>query len=57
MMTVDGATDAEVFRADRKHGLGPTWAPGDIVVLDNLRAHTAVGPQQRLARRRVRLRY
>jgi transposase len=57
MMTVEGATDAEVFRADVKHGLGPTLAPGDIVVLDNLGAHKAVGIQQMLARRRVRLLY
>jgi transposase len=57
MMTVEGATDAEVFRAYVKHVLGPTLAPGDIVVLDNLRAHKAVGIQQMLARRRVRLLY
>ena len=57
MMTVEGATDADVFRAYVKQVLGPTLAPGDIVVLDNLRAHKAVGIQQMLARRRVRLRY
>jgi transposase len=57
MMTVEGATDAEVFRAYVKHVLGPTLAPGDIVVLDNLGAHKAVGIQQMLARRRVRLLY
>jgi transposase len=57
MMTVEGATDADVFRAYVKHVLGPTLAPGDIVVLDNLRAHKAVGIQQMLARRRVRLLY
>ena len=57
MMTVEGATDADVCRADVKHGLGPTLAPGDIIVLDNLGAHKAVGIQQMLARRRVRLLY
>jgi transposase len=57
MMTVEGATDAEVLRAYVKQVLGPTLAPGDIVVLDNLRAHKAVGIQQMLARRRVRLLY
>jgi transposase len=57
MMPVEGATDADVCRADVKHGLGPTLAPGDIIVLDHLRAHNAVGIQQRLARRRVRLLY
>jgi transposase len=57
MMTVAGATDADVFRAYVKHVLGPTLVPGDIVVLDNLRAHKAGGIQQMLARRRVRLLY
>jgi transposase len=55
MMTVEGTTDAHVFRAYVKQVLGPTLAPGDIVVLDHLRAHKAVGIQQMLARRRVRL--
>jgi transposase len=54
VMTVNGATDAEVFRAYLKHVLGPTLVPGDIVVLDNLSAHKATGIQQALARRRVR---
>jgi transposase len=57
MMTVEGATDAAVFRAYVKHVLGPTLSPGDIVVLDNLGAYKAVGIQQMLARRRVRLLY
>jgi transposase len=55
MLPVEGATDAAVCRAYVKHVLGPTLSPGDIVVLDNLGAHKAVGIQQRLARRRVRL--
>ena len=57
VMTVEGATDAEVFRAYVKHVLGPTLSPGDMVVLDNLRAHKTVGIQQMLARRRARLLY
>ena len=57
VMTVEGATDAEVFRAYVKHVLGPSLSPGDIVVLDNLGAHKAVGIQQLLARRRARLLY
>jgi transposase len=55
VMTVEGATDAEVFRTYVKRVLGPTLAPGDIIVLDNLSAHKALGVQQALARRRVRL--
>jgi transposase len=57
VMTVEGATDAEVFRAYVKHVLGPTLVPGDIVVLDNLSVHKVSGLQQMLARRRIRLRY
>jgi hypothetical protein len=57
VMTVEGATDAEVFRAYVKHVLGPTLVPGDIVVLNNLSVHKVTGIQQMLARRRTRLRY
>jgi transposase len=38
-MTVDGATDTEVFQADVRAALCPTLRPGDIVVLDNLAPH------------------
>jgi transposase len=57
VMTVDGATDADVFRTYVKQVLGPTLTRGDIVVMDNLRAHKAVGVQQALARRGARLLY
>jgi transposase len=54
VMTVNGATDADVFRASVQQVLGPTLVPGDIVVLDHLSAHKAVGVQQALARRGAR---
>jgi len=38
-MAIDGATDAEVFRAFIGQVLAPTLRPGDTVVLDNLSAH------------------
>jgi transposase len=38
-MTVDAATDAEVFRAFVRHQLKHHLRPGDIVVMDNLSAH------------------
>jgi transposase len=57
VMTVDGATDADIFRTYVKRVLGPTLRPGGIVVMDNLRAHKAVGVQQALARRGARLVY
>lgn len=43
VMTIDGATDAEVFRAYVARVLRPTLCPGDIVIMDNLRAHKAAG--------------
>jgi transposase len=43
VMTIDGATAAEVFRAYVEQVLRPTLRPGDIVIMDNLRAHKAAG--------------
>jgi transposase len=43
VMTIDGATDAEVFRAYVDQVLGPTLRLGAIVIMDNLRAHKAAG--------------
>jgi transposase len=57
VMTVDGATDTEVFRPYVKQVLGPTLTPGDMVVRDNWGAHKAGGVQQAMARRGARLLY
>lgn len=38
-MTIEGATNTEVFHAYVREILVPTLEPGDIVVLDNLGAH------------------
>ena len=57
VMTVEGATEADVFRTYVKRVLGPTLRLGDIVVMDNLRTHKAVSVQQALARRGARLLY
>jgi transposase len=57
VMTIEGATDTDVFRAYVKQVLGPTLTPGAMVVMDNLRAHKAVGIQQAIARRGTRLLY
>ena len=42
MMTVEGATDAEVFETFLERVLLRKLKPGDIVVLDNVGAHRAV---------------
>ena len=38
-MLLDGATDGIAFESYVEHFLGPTRVPGQIVVMDNLRAH------------------
>jgi transposase len=38
-MTLDGATDAEAFRAYVHSVLCPTLRPGDVVIMDNLSPH------------------
>ena len=38
-MTIEGATDTEVFRAYVAGVLCPTLRPGDLVVMDNLAPH------------------
>jgi transposase len=38
-MTIDAATDADVFRAFVRHELRANLRPGDIVVMDNLSVH------------------
>lgn len=55
VMTVEGATAADVFLADVEHVLAPTLRPGDLVVRDNLRAHKVAGVQPMLAARGARL--
>ena len=46
LMTIDSATDSEVFRAVVAQVLCPTLTAGDIVVMDNLRAHTVAGIEE-----------
>jgi hypothetical protein len=54
VMTVDGATDADVFRTSVKRVLGPTLSPGDMVAMNHWPAHNAVAVRQALARRWAR---
>jgi transposase len=55
VMTIDGATDADVFRAYGEQVLCPTLTAGDIVVMDNLRAHKVAGIRDRIEERGARL--
>ena len=38
-MTIEAATDAEIFLAYVEHVLCPALRPGDVVVMDNLSSH------------------
>jgi transposase len=38
-MTIEGATDTQVFQAYVREVLGPTLRPGDVVIMDNLSPH------------------
>lgn len=49
VMTVEGATDADVFLAYVEHVLAPRLRPGDIVVMDHWRAHNVAGVPSAIA--------
>jgi transposase len=57
VMTIEGATDADVFRAYVREVLCPTLGAGDIVIADNLSAHKAAGVQEAIAATGARLFY
>jgi transposase len=57
VMTIEGATDADVFRAYVREVLCPTLREGDIVIADNLSAHKATGVQEAIAAQGARLLY
>lgn len=45
-MTVESATDGDVFLAYLEHVLCPQLQPGDVVVMDNLSAHKVEGVRE-----------
>jgi hypothetical protein len=56
-MTIEPATETEVFLAFVEHVLAPTLRPGQIVVMDNLSAHKHRKIRRLLAARQCRLWY
>jgi transposase len=56
-MTVEGATDGEVFVTFLREGLGPRLRDGERVVLDNLGAHQVAGVAEAMAATGARLQY
>ena len=57
VMTVEGATDAAVFRAYVSQVLAPTLRSGDVVVMDNLGAHKVQGIEAAITARGAELIY
>lgn len=45
-MTIEEATDADIFLAYVEHVLYPALRPGDVVVMDNLSSHRVDGVRQ-----------
>lgn len=45
-MTIEGATDGDVFQAYLRDVLCPQLKPGKVVVMDNLKAHKVNGVRQ-----------
>jgi transposase len=56
-MTVEGATDGEVFSTYVQRVLAPTLKKGDIVVMDNLRAHKVSGIKEAIEKGGAQLLY
>jgi transposase len=56
-MTIEGATDTEVFCAYVEHILAPTLSAGDIVVMDNLSAHKSDEVRRMIEHRGAELLY
>ena len=47
-MTIEEATDTDIFLAYLDHCLCPALRPGDVVVLDNLSSHKVKGVRERI---------
>jgi transposase len=47
-MTIEEAADTDIFMAYLDHCLCPELRHGDVVVMDNLSAHKALGVRERI---------
>lgn len=56
-LVIEGAMDSVVFRGYVERMLAPTLGPGDVVVMDNLAPHKAVGVQEALEAAGATVRY
>lgn len=56
-LVIEGSMTTEVFLAYVEQGLAPNLVPGDIVIMDNLRAHRAPGVKSLIEAVGAELRY
>ena len=56
-MTIEVATNTEVFHAYVREILVPTLRPGDIVIMDNLGAHKNEPPLELIAQAKAEVRF
>ena len=56
-MSIEAATDSEIFLTYLERVLGPQLQPGDVVVMDNLAAHKVAGVRQQIESRGAELLY
>ena len=56
-MTIEAATDREIFLAYLEQALCPKLTPGDVVVMDSLSSHKVQGVRQRIEAVDARLLY
>ena len=56
-MSIEGGTDGAVFRTYVEQVLAPRLRPGQLVVMDNLKAHKVAGIREAIEARGARLQY
>ncbi len=56
-MTLEEATDADIFLAYVEQVLAPVLRPGDVVVMDNLSSHRVDGVRQAIEKAEAELLY
>ena len=56
-MMIEAATDGDVFLSYVEQVLCPTLRPGQVMILDNLRAHKVAGVREKIEARGARLLY
>ena len=56
-LVIEGAMNGDIFRSYLEQCLAPTLSRGDIVVLDNLRAHMVAGVREVIETAGAQLRY